>query len=66
MPRAKLIKQKLVIVFLAGALLLFSPLLSLFDRPVLLFGVPLLHLYLFTVWSALIVAMAWVVRDDSK
>jgi hypothetical protein len=66
MQHAKLIKQRLVVIFLAGLLLLFSPILSLFDRPVMLFGIPILHLYLFAVWCALIFAMAWVLKGEDE
>ena len=45
-----------------GLLLLNYPLLSLFDRPVRVFGVPLLWAYLFVLWAALIALIAYVVR----
>ena len=54
--RKGLAGQRLVAVFLAGMLLLNYPILSLFDRPASLFGLPLLHVYLFSVWLGLIVA----------
>jgi hypothetical protein len=53
-------KQRLVAVFFGGVLLLFSPVLTLFDRAGLWFGVPVLYVYLFTVWAALIAVMAWI------
>ncbi|MCB1753597.1 MAG: hypothetical protein KDI18_11725 [Gammaproteobacteria bacterium] len=62
MRQAKLMRQRLVALFLTGMLLLFSPLVALWDRPKLLFGLPVLYLYLFSVWILLIAAMAWVVR----
>lgn len=62
MRKSKLMRQRLVAVFLIGMLLLFSPLKALFDKPELLFGLPLLYIYLFGVWILLIAAMAWVVR----
>lgn len=60
MRRLALMKQRLVAVFFCGVLLLFSPVLTLFDRVGLLFGVPVLYVYLFTVWAALIAVMAWI------
>jgi len=60
--QSKLMRQRLVAVFLMGMLLLFSPIIALPDRPQLLFGLPVLYLYLFTVWALLIAAMAWIVR----
>ena len=41
--------QRLVAVFFAGILLFDFPLLSLFDRPLRVWGVPLLHFYVFVV-----------------
>ncbi|OUS14290.1 hypothetical protein A9Q97_04130 [Rhodospirillales bacterium 47_12_T64] len=42
------------------ALLLFSPLiLSIFSQEEFLFGLPLLYIYLFTAWGAIIAAVAW-------
>ena len=59
-------KQRLVAVFLCGVLLLFSPVISLFDQPRLLFGVPILYLYLFTVWSVLVAVMALITERLGK
>ncbi len=48
----------------ALAVMLFNfPLLALFDVNVSVFGVPLLWVYLFVVWAAVIAAVAWVARD---
>ena len=48
----------------ALALLLFNfPLLALFDVDVRVLGVPLLWVYLFVAWLAVIAVVAWVVRD---
>lgn len=40
------------------------PLLSLFDRPVEVFGVPLVWAYLFVVWALLVVAVAVLSRQE--
>ena len=66
MQVAKLTKQRLVAIFLAGLLLLFSPIVSLFDRPTIVHGLPILYLYLFAVWLALIVAMAFALRGGAE
>ena len=60
MRRLALMKQRLVAVFLCGVLLLYSPVISLFDQTRLWFGVPVLYLYLFTVWGVLVAVMAWI------
>jgi len=64
MRQSTLSRQRLVAVFVIGVLLLFSPVLSLFDRAADWFGIPLLYLYLFGVWALLIAAMAWILRDS--
>jgi hypothetical protein len=58
--RSALMKQRLVAVFLCGVLLLYSPVISLFDQARLWFGVPVLYFYLFTVWGVLVAVMAWI------
>ena len=60
--RKGLAGQRLVAVFLAGMLLLNYPILSLFDRPASLFGLPLLHVYLFAGRIALILVVALIVE----
>jgi hypothetical protein len=45
-----------------GWLLLSYPILTLVDRPVLVLGIPVLYAWLFGVWAALIVLVAWVVE----
>jgi hypothetical protein len=35
------------------------PLLGIPNRPVLVFGVPSLVLYLFSVWAAIVLVLAW-------
>jgi len=60
MRRLALMKQRLVAIFLYGVLLLYSPVISLFDQARLWFGVPVLYLYLFIVWGILVTVMAWV------
>lgn len=53
-----------MVALAALALLLFSfPLLALFDVDVRVLGVPLLWVYLFLAWTAVIAVVAWVVRD---
>lgn len=45
---------RLVALFILGALLMNYPLLTLFNRTRLIFGIPALYLYLFVSWAALI------------
>jgi hypothetical protein len=54
--------QRLVALFLLGCLLFNYPLLNLFSRGGEIFGIPLLYVYVFTVWAAFIGLMALVVQ----
>lgn len=62
MRRAILMRQRLVLVFLIGLLLFYSPLTALFDRPSEVWGVPVLYLYLFSAWLGLIGLLAWIIE----
>jgi hypothetical protein len=56
--------QRLVALFLLGALLFGYPLLALFDSRATLAGIPLLYVWLFGAWAFLIAGLAWVVERD--
>ena len=45
-----------------GGLALNFPLLSLFSREELVFGVPVLFFYLFLFWLVFVILIAWVVE----
>lgn len=51
--------EKLLLLFVVGALVLNFPVLAIFNRDATLGGVPVLYLYLFGVWVAGIAAV-WV------
>ena len=61
MPRATLLRQRLLLLFLAGMLLLFSPLVLQFEQGERWLGAPALLVYLFATWAALIAIAAWIV-----
>ena len=46
--------KRLVALFLLGCVLLNYPILSLVNLQILIFGLPLLYVYLFGVWCLLI------------
>jgi hypothetical protein len=52
--------QRLLVLFIFGALAFNYPLLALFSKQVLWFGIPLLYLYLFAFWVIFIVFIAFV------
>jgi hypothetical protein len=55
-------RQQLVGLFLLGCLFFNYPLVTLFDRPLLVLGVPLLYAYLFGAWALLIALVALIVE----
>ena len=67
MTRDSKIIKRLVAIFLFGFALLNYPLLSLFKPDVLIFGLPLLYVYVFAGWCLLIgltaLVMVAVYRD---
>lgn len=62
MRQSTLTRQRLVGIFLVSLLLLFSPVVVLFERMVVWFGIPAIYFYLFGVWFAIIAATALIVR----
>jgi len=52
--------QRLLVLFVFGILALNYPLLALFSKTVLWFGIPLLYLYLFVFWVIFIIFIAFV------
>jgi hypothetical protein len=56
----RLMRRRLIALFLLGALLFSYPILSLFNREVLVFGFPLLYVYLFLLWTLLVALIALV------
>ena len=65
MERHKGRGPRLVALFMLGALLFNYPILALFNKPTLVFGIPLLYLYIFAAWALLILLMALVVERGS-
>ncbi len=60
MPRATLLRQRLLTLFLVGLLLLFSPLVLHFENLGRWLGIPILLIYLFTAWALVIAIAAWI------
>lgn len=60
--RKRSVGHRLLAVFAFGCLLLNAPLLGIFDRPVSVLGLPLLYVYVFSVWIGLIGLIAWIIE----
>ena len=61
----RLTGQRLIALFLLGLLLLNYPIFSLFAGTTHVLGAPLLYVYVFFVWAALIALMALVLERRS-
>lgn len=62
MNRPNIKAQRLAALFLLGAALFNYPLLALFNRSGLVWGVPVLYAYVFVAWLLLIVLLALVIE----
>ena len=62
MSRPSVTGEGLFFLFLLGVFLFNPPLLSIFDLPLQLFGVPLLYLYLFACWGVLVLLVAFIIE----
>jgi hypothetical protein len=62
MKRTNVKNERLVALFLLGCVLFSYPFLEIFNVRRFVLGVPLLYLYLFTAWAAVIATAAVVVR----
>lgn len=66
MPRPALLRQRLLALFLAALLALFSPLVLRFEGAPPWQGIPALYLYLFGAWAAVIAAATWIVTRSRE
>jgi hypothetical protein len=57
---------KLVALFFLFLVLMNYPVLSLFNRPVLILGIPLLFMYIFCTWLLLIVLVAFTISRQPQ
>jgi len=64
--RSALTGHRLAAAFLFGMLLFCSPIPVLFDRPSAWNGIPVLYLYLFGAWTALIALMIWILQGQDE
>lgn len=55
-------QEQLIALFVLGVVLMLPPLLVIFNQPVRVLGVPVLFLYLFIVWAAIIGLTAAIAR----
>jgi hypothetical protein len=66
MPEIKRQNERLIVLLVLGVIALNYPLLSLFSKVQLLFGIPILYLYIFSVWFVLIVCIALILEKSAS
>jgi putative Ca2+/H+ antiporter (TMEM165/GDT1 family) len=60
-------RKATLIVLCGAAILLFNtPILSIFNVPTFVGGIPVFYLYLFGAWLFIILALAWVVSRTNN
>ena len=66
MTRDTKITKRLVALLLMGCVLLNFPILSLVNLEILIFGIPLLYVYIFCIWALIISLTALATLFYSK
>lgn len=59
------ISNRLAALFAMGLVALYSPLLGAFNQPGTLLGIPILPLYIFSVWGAVVMA-SWLLTRRNE
>lgn len=57
---------KLILLFVVAVLMLNYPLASIFDKRQLLYGLPLMYTYVFTVWLLLVLFIGLAVQHRNR
>ena len=58
--------KRLVALFLFGLILFNYPILSLLNLDILVFGLPLMYIYIYGIWGLLILLAALATRNRPK
>jgi uncharacterized membrane protein len=58
--------RRLASLFAVGIVALYPPLLGVFNHPYTFLGFPILPLYLFTVWTVLVLVAWALTRGDEQ
>lgn len=66
MRKPTALRDRLVAVFLLAGALFNYPILSIFNAPATVFGIPLLYVFIFTAWGIVIALVAWIMRRTDE
>ncbi len=64
MPESKRQNERLTGMLIVGVVALNYPILSLFSKSKLIFGIPVLYLYLFLFWAVFIILIAFILEKQ--
>jgi len=64
MPEIKRQNERLIVMLVIGITALNFPLLSLFSKIKLFFGIPILYLYIFSVWAIFILCLVLILEKN--
>lgn len=64
-PKSSGRTPRLIAILLLGVMLFNFPMLAVFNVKATIWGVPVLYVYLFTAWAAVIGLVYWVVERHS-
>ncbi len=62
----RLRKSRMVALFILGVVLFNYPILSLFNHKLLILGIPVLYLFMFSVWLLFIVLIIYITASRNK
>lgn len=65
-PPKKRLRDIALLVPIGGLLLFLPPYVQIFDHPSTLFGIPLLHVYIFSAWAIGIAITAVIARHIAR
>jgi len=62
MRKPNIDRDRLIALFLLAGVLFNYPVLSLFNTRASVFGIPLLYVFIFVAWGAIIALAAWIMQ----
>ena len=65
MAESKRQNERLIVLLIIGVIALNYPLLSLFSKASLIFGIPILYEYLFIIWFVFIGCVGLILRKNT-
>jgi len=66
MPESKRRHEQLIGMLIVAVIALNYPMLSMFSKIKLIFGIPVLYFYLFLVWAVFILCMALILEKPGS